>query len=103
MNNFERLLDQYKAESEQNRISDFIGLFGLDRDCFNQLQAHHVLGKDDWKDFGLLDNLIKSADMERVKMQFLAENPATPTDLMMLSFLLEKRIKDEVEKVILAR
>ncbi|SUB33497.1 type I site-specific deoxyribonuclease [[Pasteurella] mairii] len=103
VNNFERLLDQYKAESEQNQISDFIGLFGLDRDCFNQLQAHHVLGKDDWKDFGLLDNLIKSADMERVKMQFLAENPATPTDLMMLSFLLEKRIKDEVEKVILAR
>lgn len=66
-----RLLDQYKAELNKTELR-FNGLFGLDRDCFNQLQAHHVLGKDDWKDFGLLDNLIKSADMERVKMQFLA-------------------------------
>ncbi len=103
VDNFEVLLDQYRANAEQATVSDFIALFGLDRTSFQKLQAHHVLGKDDWKDFGLLDNLVKSADMERVKQQFLAENPNTPTDLMMLSFLLEKRIKEEVEKVILAR
>lgn len=101
--NFQALLDRYKNEAEQEQVNDFVTLFGLNREDFNKLQAHHTLQKDDWKDFGLLDNLVKSADMTLVQQQFSAENPNTPTDSLMLSFLLEKRIKEEVEKVILAR
>lgn len=103
IDNFQVLLEQYRFEIEQNTISDFVALFGLNRDLFNKLQAHHVLGKEDWRDFGLITDLINSADFTLVENRFLSEDPNTPTDRIMLEYLLEERIKQEIERVILNR
>lgn len=103
IDNFQALLEQYRFDIEQNTISDFVALFGLNRDLFNKLQAHHVLGKEDWRDFGLITDLINSADFTLVESRFLEEDPTTPTDRIMLEYLLEERIKKEIETVILSR
>lgn len=101
--NFSVLLDRYRMDSEQTQIQDFISQFGLDRECFGKLQAHHVLGKDDWKDFGLLDNLVKSADMDLVITQFSQEKPDEKPNALKLKGYLRDKIKTEIERIILAR
>ncbi|WGE86317.1 type I restriction endonuclease subunit R, EcoR124 family [Actinobacillus equuli] len=101
--NLSVLLDQYRMTAEQNNISDFILLFGLDRKYFQKLQAHHILGRDDWKDFGLLDNLIKTADIERVTRQFMQEKPDETVNPLKLKGYLREKIKTEIERIILAR
>lgn len=101
--NLSVLLDQYRMTAEQNNISDFILLFGLDREYFQKLQAHHILGRDDWKDFGLLDNLIKTADIERVTRQFMQEKPDETVNPLKLKGYLREKIKTEIERIILAR
>ncbi|WP_288319933.1 HsdR family type I site-specific deoxyribonuclease [uncultured Haemophilus sp.] len=101
--NFSVLLDRYRMDSEQTQIQDFISQFGLDRECFGKLQAHHVLGKDDWKDFGLLDNLVKSADMDLVITQFSQEKPGEKPNTLKLKGYLRDKIKTEIERIILAR
>lgn len=103
VDNFEVLLDQYRANAEQSTVSDFIALFGLDRTSFQKLQAHHVLGKDDWKDFGLLDNLIKTADQTLVTAQFVQEKPNDNPNPLKLKGYLREKIKTEIERIILAR
>ena len=103
VDNFEVLLDQYRSEAEQTTVSDFIALFGLDRTSFQKLQAHHVLGKDDWKDFGLLDNLIRTADQTLVMTQFVQEKPNDNPNPLKLKGYLREKIKTEIERIILAR
>lgn len=101
--NFSVLLDRYRMDSEQTQIQDFISQFGLDRECFGKLQAHHVLGKDDWKDFGLLDNLVKTADMDLVTAQFSQEKSDEKPNALKLKGYLRDKIKTEIERIILAR
>lgn len=100
---FYTLLDQYRMTAEQNQINEFIDKFGLDLQSFKKLQAHHVLGKDDWKDFGLLDNLVKTADMALVAEQFRQEKPNENANALKLKGYLRDNIKTEIERIILAR
>lgn len=103
VDSFFATLDQYRMRAEHNQIQNFISQFGLDRECFGKLQAHHVLGKDDWKDFGLLDNLVKSADMDLVITQFSQEKPDEKPNALKLKGYLHDKIKTEIERIILAR
>lgn len=103
VDSFFAILDQYRMRAEHNQIQNFISRFGLDRECFGKLQAHHVLGKDDWKDFGLLDNLVKSADMDLVITQFSQEKPDEKPNALKLKGYLRDKIKTEIERIILAR
>jgi len=103
IDDFSTVLDQYRNSKENQGISAFVDTLGIDREMFIKLLNQHVLGKDDWQDYGLLEKLTKSADNDLVRDAFLSERVnEKPTALKLKGYLRDK-IKAEIERLLLAR
>lgn len=97
-----QLLDQYRYQREQSNIYELVTIFDLDNALFGKLIHHHVLGKEDWQEFNLLKNLVKTADMSLVAQRYEQEK-GKPANKMTLQKYLEDTVKAEIEKILSQR
>lgn len=92
----------YRYERERNNIHRLVALFELDDQKFRQLLHHHVLGKEDWHEFNLLNDLAKTANLSLVEQDYY-NKMGKAANKMTLQQYIKDTIKAEIEKILRER